>query len=130
MPSSSRRVLCIEDHEDTAFLLSTLLRQEGYEVQLVSNVSETLRLVEDDAYDLIVLDKLLPDGNGLDLCRELRHRFPQTSIIVYAATAFESDERESFLAGATDYVAKPGIQELLEAVRRQLQRSRKTRDTS
>lgn len=125
MPPIKRRILCVEDHEDSAFMLSTLLRQEGYEVQLVSNISETLRQVQDEAYDLFILDKQLPDGSGLELCRELRREFPRTPIIFYAATALESDQSESFLAGATDYVAKPGIQELLEAVSRQLQRNGK-----
>jgi len=83
-----------------------------------------LRIVEDEAYDLFILDKQLPDGNGLDLCKELRQRFPSTPIIIYAATARESDPRESFLAGATDYVAKPGVDELVEAITRQFQRTK------
>jgi DNA-binding response OmpR family regulator len=124
VPSSNRRVLCVEDHEDTRFILSSLLRDEDCDVQLVSNIMEALRQVEDEAYDLFILDKQLPDGSGIDPCRELRREFPQTSIIMYAATAFERDQRESFMAGATDYVSKPGIVELIEAVRRQFQRKK------
>jgi DNA-binding response OmpR family regulator len=105
-------------------MLSSLLREEDCDVQLVSNITEALRQVEDEAYDLFILDKQLPDGSGVDLCRELRRKFPQTPIIMYAATAFESDQRESFMAGATDYVSKPGVVELIEAVRRQFQRKK------
>ena len=59
MSPLNRRVLCVEDNEDSAFMLSALLRQEGYEVRIATNVSETLRLVEDGAYDLFILDKKL-----------------------------------------------------------------------
>lgn len=124
MPPSNRRVLCVEDHEDTRFMLTNLLREEDCDVQLVSSITEALRQVEDEAYDLFILDKQLPDGNGIDLCRELRRKFPQTPIIMYVATGYESDQRESFLAGATDYVSKPGVVELIEAIRRQFQRKR------
>jgi CheY-like chemotaxis protein len=119
MPPKKRRVLCVEDHEDTRFMLSSLLRDEDRDVQLVSNIDEALRQVEEEAYDLFILDKQLPDGSGIDLCRELRRKFPQTPIIMYAATAYGSDQRESFLAGATHYVSKPGVVELIEAVNRQ-----------
>lgn len=124
MPSSKRRILCVEDHEDTCFMLSSLLRHENYEAQLVNNINEALRVVEDEAYDLFILDKQLPDGSGLELCGELRRKFPRTPIIIYAATAYESDQTESFLAGATDYVAKPGVDELVEAITRQFQRNK------
>lgn len=124
MPPIKRRILCVEDHEDTRFMLSSLLKHENYEAELVNNIDEALRVVEDEDYDLFILDKQLPDGSGLELCRELRRKFPQTPIIVYAAAAFTSDQMESFLAGATDYVAKPGIDELVEAINRQLQRNK------
>ena len=123
MPPQNRRVLCVEDHEDTCFMLSNLLRQESYDALLVGNIDEALRIVEGESFDLFILDKQLPDGSGLDLCRELRGRFPQTPIIFYSAGAYESDEREAFLAGATDYVKKPGVEELVEAVKRQLWRN-------
>lgn len=124
MPSTERRILCVEDHEDTRFMLSSLLRNENYRADLVNNIDEALRVVEDEDYDLFILDKQLPDGSGLELCRELRRKFPQTPIIIYAAAAYQSDQSESFLAGATDYVAKPGIDELVEAITRQFQRNK------
>ncbi len=124
MPSSKRQILCVEDHEDTCFMLSSLLMHENYKAQLVNNIDEALRVVNDEAYDLFIVDKQLPDGSGLELCRELRRRFPHTPIIVYAAAAFQSDQSESFLAGATDYVAKPGVDELVEAINRQFQKNK------
>lgn len=124
MSSSNRRVLCVEDHEDARFMLTSLLRDENCDVQLVSSVTEALRQVEDEIYDLFILDRQLPDGSGIDLCRELHRKFPQTPVIMYVATAYEGHQRESFLAGATDYVSKPGVVELIEAVRRQFQRKK------
>ena len=124
MPPIKRRILCVEDHEDTRFMLSSILRNEKYEAQLVNSIDEALRVVEDEAYDLFILDKQLPDGSGVELCRDLRRKFPRTPIIIYAATAYESDQTESFLAGATDYVAKPGVDELVEAITRQFQRNK------
>ena len=125
MPTIKRRILCVEDHEDTCFMLSSLLRHENYEAQLVNNIDEALRVVEDEDYDLFILDKQLPDGSGVDLCREFRRKFPQTPIIIYAAAAaYRSDQSESFVAGATDYVVKPGVDELVEAITRQFQRNK------
>ena len=62
MPLQNRRVLCVEDHEDTGFMLSNLLRHEGYEVQVVNNLGEVWRSVEGEDYDLFILDIQLPDG--------------------------------------------------------------------
>jgi two-component system, OmpR family, phosphate regulon response regulator PhoB len=124
MPPARRRILCVEDHEDTCYMLSSLLGMENYDAQFVNNIDETLRVIETEDYDLFILDKQLPDGSGIELCEELRERFPRTPIIIYAATATEGDSRESFLAGATDYVAKPGVDELVEAVARQLSRDK------
>ena len=114
------RVLCVDDNDDTCFMLRTLLGTSGYEVETADGVGEALRLARTSHFDLYVIDNRYPDGTGADLCRRLREASPDTPVVVYSGAAYGSDRDEALDAGATRYVVKPAIDELLETVKQLL----------
>lgn len=120
MQPTQRRILCVDDDEDTCFMLTHLLGQENYEVKTVSVVSEALQLAQNESFNLYVLDEWFPTDAGLGLCRKIREFDPHTPIIFYSGAAFESDREESLYAGAQAFVAKPYVEELIETVHRLL----------
>jgi DNA-binding response OmpR family regulator len=120
MQPAKCRVLCVDDHDDTSFMLIHLLGLSNYEVSTARSISEALGLIENKEFDLYVLDKRLPDGSGLDLCRRLTAVTPHVPIIFYTGDAYDLHRHEGFYAGAEAYVQKPEIDELIKTVRRLL----------
>lgn len=120
MQPKKRRILCVDDDEDTCFLLTTLLEREGFEAKSVKSVEQALELSRRDSFNLYILDTWFSRGSGTGLCRKIREFDPHTPIIVYSGAAFESDKEEALHAGANAFVAKPQIEELLETVKRLL----------
>ncbi|HEX9629240.1 MAG TPA: response regulator [Pyrinomonadaceae bacterium] len=110
------RVLCVDDHEDTSEMLKLLLSQEDYEVETAVSAKEALELASSKEFDLYVLDRHLPDGSGLELCRELTKLTPGVPCLFYSGDAYEIHRSEAMAAGADDYVAKPDIDKLIESV--------------
>ncbi len=96
MQPTKRRVLCVNENDDTRFLLSNLLEQSGYEVATAPTAREALRLAADKRFDLCLLGKRFLDHSAIDLCRELRRRWPATPVLFYSADAYESSRREAF----------------------------------
>ena len=120
MQPQKRRILCVDDDEDTCSMLNSLLTQENYEVRTVKSVSEALRIAQSESFNLYILDAWFPIEAGLSLCRKIREFDPHTPIIFYSGAAFDSDRQEALYAGAQAFVAKPYIDELLEAIHRLL----------
>lgn len=116
MPSPRRRILCVDDNEDTRFMLTALLGQE-YDTTSAGGTGETMELARREHFDLYILDNIFPDGTGLELCRQIRELHPQTPIIFYSGAVFESDKAAGLRAGAQAYIGKPAIKRLTEAVR-------------
>jgi CheY-like chemotaxis protein len=114
------RVLCVEDHKDSAEMLRLILSVEDYEVSTAATVEEALTLAASEAFDLYVLDRRLPDGTGLDLCQKLLDLTPDVPCIFYSGDAYELHRRQALAAGAAEYVPKPNIDALIEAVHRLL----------
>ena len=112
------RILCVDDHEDTSFMLTHLLAGANYEVVTAGTIQDALGQIEDEEFDLYVLDKRLPDGSGLDLCRQLNAVTPQVPVIFYSGDAYQLHRMEGLSAGAEAYVPKPEIDKLIEAVER------------
>ena len=101
------RVLYIEDHEDTRELVTLVLEQKSYEVVTGSTIESGVDLAGSQDFDLYLLDSWLPDGSGLDLCRQIRAFDKATPIVFYSAAAFESDRSEALDSGAQAYLVKP-----------------------
>jgi len=111
------RILCVDDHEDTSEMLQLLLAQEDYEVVTAVTVEDALKLAKSEDFDLYVLDKRLPDGSGLELCKKLSAATPDVPCMFYTGDAYEVHRHEAIAAGADFYVAKPDIDALIEGVR-------------
>ena len=106
MPAK-QRILLVEDHEDTSELMVLILSQLNYDVATAASISGALGMAEAADFDLFVLDSMLPDGSGTDLCRYLRERNISAPILFYSAMAFEHDKHEALMAGAQKYLVKP-----------------------
>ncbi len=104
-----KKILIIEDEKDIQELLQLYLKREGYDVHIAKDGETGLRKASQERYDLILLDLMLPQMDGLEICRNLRSR-PQTSdipIIMITAKAEESDRIVGLEIGADDYITKP-----------------------
>lgn len=116
MPHAAKRILCVEDHEDTCELLRLLL--SDYEVLTVSTLAEALQVAQSEPVDLYVLDSRLPDGTGLELCQRIRASDPHTPILFCSADA--TTEQQTLEAGAQAYLTKPCEPEVLRQTVEQL----------
>lgn len=101
------RVLYIEDHEDTRELVTLVLEQRSYEVVTGSTIESGIALARSQEFDLYLLDSWLPDGSGLDLCRQIREFDKATPILFYSAAAYEIDKDQAMRSGAQAYLIKP-----------------------
>jgi two-component system phosphate regulon response regulator PhoB len=122
--SPKRRVLVIEDENDIRDLLAYNLRQEGYDVSAADNGARGLEQAAEFTPDLIVLDLMLPDMSGIEVCKRIRAREgkPQPAIVMLTAKGEEIDRVVGFEVGANDYVVKPfSVRELLLRIRARLQ---------
>lgn len=104
---NSPRVLYIEDHEDTRELVTLVLEQKSYEVVTGSTIKSGVALAGSQDFDLYLLDSWLPDGSGLELCRQIREFDQATPILFYSAAAYEMDRAEAIKCGAQAYLVKP-----------------------
>ncbi len=120
MPQPKCSILCVDDHDDTSEMLKLLLAQEDYEVATANTMEAALKLAAPKDFDLYVLDKRLPDGSGLELCRRLLIITPNVPCIFYSGDAYELHRQQAMEAGAEAYVAKPDIEGLIDGVRKLL----------
>jgi two-component system KDP operon response regulator KdpE len=118
---SGRRILAVDDELQIVRALKVVLRSAGYQVLTAATSEEALDAAAVSPVDAAIVDLLLPDGDGIELCRRLRE-WSSMPIIVLSAVGDESEKVRALRAGADDYVTKPfGPQELvarLEAVLR------------
>jgi two-component system OmpR family response regulator len=118
------RILVVEDNATLGQVLRDNLLFEGFQVRWASNARMAMAAARDFAPDLVLLDIMLPDGNGFDLCPLLR-RGGGTSVILLSARSQKVDKLRGFAAGADDYVTKPfGLDDLLGRIRVALRRAR------
>ena len=101
------RVLYIEDHEDTRELVTLVLEQKSYEVVTGSTIKSGVALAGSQEFDLYLLDSWLPDGSGLELCKQIREFDCVTPIVFYSAAAYETDRHRALDSGAQAYLVKP-----------------------
>jgi two-component system KDP operon response regulator KdpE len=116
------RILAVDDEPQILRALQTNLRGAGYEVTTATTAAEALAEAALRVPDAIILDLVLPDGSGTDVCRELR-TWTAAPIIVVSAVGEESEKVAALDAGADDYVTKPfGMDELLARLRASMRR--------
>ena len=117
------RILLVEDNHRLSNSLKMNLSHEGYSVDTAYDGQEGQDFAELTPYDLIILDILLPVKDGLEVCRDLRHRRIQTPILLLTARDSVDDRVQGLDCGADDYLVKPfALQELLARLRALLRR--------
>ena len=118
----SGRVLVVDDEPQILRALRTSLRSAGYEVETAETAEAALTAAALTPPDAVILDLVLPDGRGTDVCRELR-TWSSVPVIVLSVVGEESEKVAALDAGADDYVTKPfGIDELLARLRAAMRR--------
>jgi len=118
------RILVVEDEPGIAFALENDLQTEGYEVVVVADGAEAVRRARSEPFDLILLDVMLPNKDGFEVCRDLRRGGFSTPIIMLTAKTQEAEKILGLDLGADDYVTKPfSPRELRARIRAMLRRN-------
>ena len=124
------RILLVEDEKDAALMLAKGLREQAYAVDIAMNGSEALEKADLNQYDLILLDIMLPEVDGLEVCRRLRAAGSNVPILLLTARVGVDDRVTGLDCGADDYLTKPfDFRELLARIRALLRRGEALSDT-
>lgn len=111
-------ILIVEDELGIVQFLKQGLQEEGYQITTASDGSKGFELVQEQKFDLILLDWMLPKINGLDLCKAIRIKDQATPIIFLTAKDTVQETIEGLKAGANDYIKKPfSFEELVERIK-------------
>jgi len=130
---SNPRILIADDERDIRLVLRTRLELEGFQVVEAGDGAEAVRIALDDSPDLIILDVMMPELDGVEVCNRLRASFSTRNIpvIMVTARAGRDDKLNGLVKGANDYVTKPfDMNELLQRVRNTLEWSSQQRSAS
>ncbi len=122
------KIFVLEDDEAIGIGLFYTLQSEKFEVTLSKTVKNAYEIIENDSFDLYLLDLTLPDGNGYDVCRAIKKKYDRPVIFL---TAFDDEVNvvTGFEMGADDYISKPfRVRELLARIRACLKRYSKNTD--
>jgi DNA-binding response OmpR family regulator len=119
------RILIVEDELKVAQFVARGVRSEGHSVELAADVEEARDALAAGAFDLVILDLMLPDVDGIAFCRELRSDRDTTPVLILTARDTVRDRVVGLDSGADDYLTKPfALEELLARVRALLRRPR------
>jgi DNA-binding response OmpR family regulator len=113
-------ILIVDDEPNIVMSLEFLMRKNGYQVGIARNGTEALAAIDQTPYDLILLDIMMPDVDGLQVCRQLRQNPARThaKVIFLSAKSREADVQKGYEAGADLYIPKPfSTRQLMEKVR-------------
>jgi DNA-binding response OmpR family regulator len=123
LPDRSARILLVDDEQPIQTLLSYPLRKDGYEVVQATDGEQALERFDEQAFDLVVLDLMLPKVDGLEVCRRLRSR-SSVPIIMLTAKSEEIDKVVGLELGADDYITKPfSLREFSSRIKAALRRA-------
>ena len=118
----AEKILVVDDEREIADLVTLYLKNEGYETLVCYNGQEALEQIQAGPVDLAILDVMLPEISGFELCRRIRERY-QYPVIMLTAKGEELDKINGLSLGADDYVTKPFLHlELVARVKAQLRR--------
>jgi DNA-binding response OmpR family regulator len=125
------RILVVEDDQKILSALKRGLERQSYAVDAVANGGEGLAMAISEPYDLVILDRMLPDTEGLKILKSMREASIQTPVLLLTAKDKVLDRAEGLNAGADDYLVKPfAFVELIARVRALLRRPQGVQDTS
>lgn len=101
------KILVVDDEEDLRLLLTESLRREGFQAAAASSGREALALVEQEPPDLIVLDLVMPEMDGIETLRRLRERGVRAKVVVLTAYGTAQQTREAMALGVSEFIGKP-----------------------
>jgi two-component system OmpR family response regulator len=110
-------MLCVDDDEDSREMFGLLLKYWRIETKSVGTAAQALSLIQAERFDLYMLDAVLPDLDGFELCRRMRKLDPHTPILFFSGAAYETDKQRGIEAGANDYVSKPDVEGVLGRIK-------------
>ena len=123
IPERPTHILVVDDEEQIRRALTSILRSRGYVLELATTAQDALLKAIDDPPDLVVLDLMLPDRSGIEVCRELR-TWMTAPILILSVRSNEADKIQALDEGADDYLTKPfSAGELLARIRALLRRA-------
>ena len=126
MNPAKASILLVEDEENLLEALKLNLELEGYEVTCANNGALALKKVEEEYYDLILLDVMLPEIDGFDVCETIRLNNIDTPILMLSARSGSADRVAGLKRGADDYLTKPfNLEELLLRVDKLIDKNRR-----
>jgi DNA-binding response OmpR family regulator len=105
--ANQTNILLVEDEENLALGLEYNLSEEGYEVKVARDGREAIKLFDENDFDLIVLDIMLPYYNGFEIAKHIRENHPQMPILMLTARTQIEDRVKGLELGADDYLTKP-----------------------
>lgn len=111
MPS----ILLIEDDPSFGYILSEYLQLNDYTVTWCKTASDSLKVLEQESFDVGIFDIMLPDGNGFDIAQQVKQQIPDMPFLFLSAKTLKIDKLKGYKLGADDYITKPVDEELLMA---------------
>ena len=105
--ASDRRILIVDDEAGVRQLFAAWLREENYECKTAASADEALAILATDTYALVISDMMMPGRNGVELLREIRSRYPDTTVIMVSGIDRPQRVRDALRCGAFDYLIKP-----------------------
>jgi CheY-like chemotaxis protein len=105
----AKRILVVDDDEMVLMALNELLKPEGYNVQTVTSGTEALQKLDQNGYDLLMLDVIMPEMDGFELCKKIRalDQYKDTPIVFLTAKSREEDRQRGLEVGANLFLSKP-----------------------
>jgi two-component system response regulator PilR (NtrC family) len=121
---TTSRILVVDDETSMLDFLGLLLEEEGYEVSVASSMTAARQTLGVDSFDLVLCDIMMPDGNGLDLLKEIKADNPRSSVIMMTAYSSTKSAIEAMKLGAYNYVSKPfDVEELKVVIQKALEKT-------
>ena len=118
------KVLLVEDDGELASFVARVLREEGFEVSTADSARAALTILKQETFNLAILDRMLPDQDGLAVCAEIRRRQLDVGVLMLTARGELEDRVGGLEAGADDYILKPfEVEELIARIRAVLRRT-------
>lgn len=102
-----KQILIVEDDNLLNKTLVYNLASDGYNITSATNAKDATNKLQNQQYDMVLLDVNLPDGNGYDICKLIKPKYPDTMVIFLTANDQESDQIRGYELGAVDYITKP-----------------------
>lgn len=122
---SQETILVVDDEQEIRDLVAIYLRNEGYKIELASTGLQAIKVMNEKQIDMIILDIMMPEVNGIDACIKIREKY-NIPIIMLSAKTEDIDKIQGLSVGADDYLAKPfNPLELIARVKAQLRRATK-----